>query len=646
MAMGDLQHSEELSEERTEPFSQSEFEYRQRSMRANEPTEDDELHYNAVPLNLLKVEDHHHKKGIRILVRPLTRSRSVSPGNGSCQWLAFRAEVASQDEPQHKVLAVTQTSKDIKFSVRIPSENLSSDEVPRPPLWCELYYDPASDNQILLNRSEVPITLTSLSLDPVGSPGPIYDINPFMTKALTPGSWRIGVEDISVLDFRVLQKAPLSLLRRGQLAIEDASASSTTSDYPNSSGKRSLATEDSYGEKRMRTSQEVTANKEDGVIMFLRPAAEPLVLPMPKAQPTPAAAAAQPSRELVPANSHALLDVQQGETVEINGGCEIDEYTVTKCDQIAGTALSSVYTAHYSNVPEDIVTVKVLKTRPANNPSQKPQEVERNVIRQADMCLREYQSQDHLRHDSIVRLYGGDARFLSLYMEHVDARDLAARNVWRSPHNDLFQGTRVDAMRILRDVASALHYLHDQRLVHNDIKPANVLYSPDRGAVLCDFGLSTLASNPATTGGTPYYVPPEFIGRRQRGAPSDVWALGITMLYVLRHIPFPDARVRQAHPKPLYWLIADVNRSSASRQPNPRVPGVNQRMSAADQMSTWLSEVREAANRLDRHNGVERLVYDMLLPNPSHRITTARIVRDMRDMLDERGRPLLIRQAA
>ncbi|CRK14440.1 hypothetical protein BN1723_010338 [Verticillium longisporum] len=147
---------------------------------------------------------------------------------------------------------------------------------------------------------------------------------------------------------------------------------------------------------------------------------------------------------------------------------------------------------------------------------QKPQEAERNVIRQADMWLREYQSQDDLRHDSIVRLYGGDARFLSLYMEHVDARDLSARGVWRCPRSDNFIGDRTDATRILRDVASALHYLHSRRLVHNDIKPANILYSPARGAVLCDFGLSTMAGGPATNGGTPFYVPPEFIGARTR----------------------------------------------------------------------------------------------------------------------------------
>ena len=53
-----------------------------------------------------------------------------------------------------------------------------------------------------------------------------------------------------------------------------------------------------------------------------------------------------------------------------------------------------------------------------------------------------------------------------------------------------FHSSRDDAMRTLRDVSEALSHLHGRHLVYNDIKPANILYSPNRGAVLHDFGLS------------------------------------------------------------------------------------------------------------------------------------------------------------
>ncbi|KAJ5010839.1 Serine/threonine-protein kinase PLK4 [Colletotrichum sp. SAR 10_99] len=624
--MGDRRRalgSEEPSEEKTEPFSQTEIDRRLGSIRVDEPL--DLPQPDAVPLDQLRVEEHHHKQGIRILVRPLTRSRSVSPGNYNCQWLALRAEVASEQEPQHKVLAVTQTSKDIKFSVRIPPERLDDDNTPRPPLWCELYYDPASDNQILLNRSEVPISLTRISDGP-SSCG--WTVNPGTPKALSPGTWRINVRETSVLDFRVLAKRPAFFRQDSDLRSEPDSGSG--SDALNASGKRSFTLD--AGADAARTEKKPrTADEEDGVIMFLRPAAKPLVFPLPTEAKTTTTTGT--SSALVPANGHALLDMQSRETVAIPGGCEIDEYTVTKRDQIASTALSSVFTAEHSNVPDGIVTVKVLKTRSAPsaaNPAAKPQDNnERNVIRQADMWLREYQSQDDLRHESIVKLYGGDARYLSLYMEHVDAKDLAAKGVWRNHLDHSFTGTRADAFAILRDIAGALHYLHSKSLVHNDIKPANILYSPSRGAVLCDFGLSTHTSGPVTTGGTPYYIPPEFIGKKLRGPPSDVWALGVTMLYVLGKIPFPDARSRkggaQVGGRPLYWMIADVNRTMAPPPIGTRPPPC----AAVDMMYIWLSEVAQAREKLYPRDRLERLVSDMLIPLPSQRITMARVMREL-----------------
>ncbi|KAK1999897.1 kinase-like protein [Colletotrichum falcatum] len=631
--MGDrrVRGSEEPSEEKTEPFSQTEIDARMRSIRVEEPFEP--VQADPVPLDKLRVEEHHHKQGIRILVRPLTRSRSVSPGNYNCQWLALRAEVASEQEPQHKVLAVSQTSRDIKFSVRIPPERLD-DDTPRPPLWCELYYDPASDNQILLNRSEVPISLTRISDGPASSAAS-WGVNPGTPKALSPGTWRINVRDVEVLDFRILEKRP-AFFKQAEPAGKEEPSSSSNADALNASGKRSFAADDGEprSEKKARTTQEAGGgggggggaarnDKEDGVIMFLRPAAEPLVFPLPTE--------AKSSREVVPANGHALLDMQRDEAVVIPGGCEIDEYTVSKRDQIASTALSSVFTAEHSNVPDGIVTVKVLKTRSANvagaGAGPKPQDNERNVIRQADMWLREYQSQDDLHHESIVKLYGGDARYLSLYMEHVDAKDLSAKGVWRSHVDHSFLGTRADAFAIMRDISGALHYLHGKHLVHNDIKPANILYSPARGAVLCDFGLSTHTSGPVTTGGTPYYIPPEFIGRKLRGPPSDVWALGVTMLYVLGKIPFPDARSRKGANKPaLYWMIADVNRPPAQQQLPRQGPPCPH---AADLMYVWLSEVAQARDRLYPRDKLERLVSDMLIAVPSQRITMARVVREL-----------------
>ncbi|KAK3936417.1 CAMK protein kinase [Diplogelasinospora grovesii] len=604
--MGEFKDYTVFSEEKTEPFSQSEIEARLQSSRMEELS-NAVIQNSTVSLDQLLVPD----PNIRILMRPLTRTRSVSPGNhDSCKWLALHAEVADnlKEQSQHKVLAVTQTPQDIKFSVRIPVERLD-DASPRSLLWCELYYDPASDNQILVNRSEVPFILARASQQSPGSPGGEYELNPNSNKALTPGTWRIKVGEAEVLDFRVLEKRPARLVLPASPSSEVSSLSDTTT----SSGKRSFVADDEEplpGKKARAT--EATGKKDDGVIMFL-PKTSPLVFPLPTAAKESAT-----GKEVATFNGHPLLDMEQDQTVAIPSGCELDKYTIIKRNTIASTGLSSVFTAEHSGFSTDgYIVVKVLKTRSSNPANNEGPAAGRNVIQQADMWLREFQTQENLEHDSIVRLYGGDARYLSLYMEHVNAPDLAAKAEWRSS-TDFFAGDRSDAERILRDIAGALHYIHGRGLVHNDIKPGNILYSPERGAVLCDLGLSTHVKNPPSNGGTPYYIPPEFIGFKHRGAPGDVWALGVTMLYVLGKIPFPESRAHKEHPRRLFWLIAKVNNARDSARPY-----------AVAQMQQWLSEVNATRAKLNTKDKLERLVHDMLSPNPAQRIRMHTVMNEL-----------------
>ncbi|PKS08266.1 hypothetical protein jhhlp_005209 [Lomentospora prolificans] len=595
-----LDSSEACSQEKTEPFSQSEIDARLKKKNLDIVDWFDDLEASPIHLDLLKVEDHHHDAGIRLLVRPLVRTPSVSPGNENCQWQRFLSDTESQDQQHHKALAVTQTAKDVKFQVRIPGENTGLDS--RPPLWCELYYHPSSDAQILYNRSDIPITLTRESNPPADDEVSHHEVNPGTTRALAPGTWRIHINDLEVLDFRILKKRPaLVHMPKFNPGAEQVSPPKEVLVF-NSSGKRP-STDDvddsSRNDKKARTG-DASDKTKDGVLVCVpvRPA----------------------SGELVRSNGQALVGLEKGETVHIPGTSDLAPYQVTKLDQIASAVASTVYTANCSHVPNQVVTVKVLKTRSAGG-NVKPHDAERSVIHQADMWLREYQSQDALQHGSIVKLYGGDARHLALYMEHVDSRDLSARGVWRNQANDHFIGGKADAQRILRDIASALHYIHGRNLLHNDIKPSNILYSSEQGATLCDFGLSTYTREAPAMGGTPYYVPPEFIGRKLRGPASDIWALGITMLYVLRKIPLPESRGGRAHPKRLWWLIADLNRGGGNR--------MQQSITAVTQMQMWLGEIAEARSRLNPRDKMEKLVSEMLVPNPRQRISVAEVLDAM-----------------
>lgn len=77
-----------------------------------------------------------------------------------------------------------------------------------------------------------------------------------------------------------------------------------------------------------------------------------------------------------------------------------------------------------------------------------------------------------------------------------------------------------------------LSYIHFERMVHRDVKPANILMHSDGHVKLSDFGIvAQLTSVPHTTVvGTIRYMSPERLRARQYGSASDVWSVGLVLL--------------------------------------------------------------------------------------------------------------------
>jgi serine/threonine protein kinase len=106
--------------------------------------------------------------------------------------------------------------------------------------------------------------------------------------------------------------------------------------------------------------------------------------------------------------------------------------------------------------------------------------------------------------------------------------------------------TKEEAVRIVDDVGGALAYAHKQGVLHRDVKPSNVLLSPDGSIYLADFGLARMAQAGASTLskdvmlGTPQYISPEQgQGVRDLDQGTDIYSFGV-LLYemVVGRVPF------------------------------------------------------------------------------------------------------------
>ncbi len=115
-----------------------------------------------------------------------------------------------------------------------------------------------------------------------------------------------------------------------------------------------------------------------------------------------------------------------------------------------------------------------------------------------------------------------------LVMEYVDGQPLS---VLLAPRRPLEEDRVVD---LIAQTAVALQAAHDKGIVHRDVKPANLLITPDAKVKVTDFGIAKAASDtPITqTGtiiGTAHYLPPEQAEGKPATPRSDIYALGVVL---------------------------------------------------------------------------------------------------------------------
>jgi serine/threonine protein kinase len=148
-----------------------------------------------------------------------------------------------------------------------------------------------------------------------------------------------------------------------------------------------------------------------------------------------------------------------------------------------------------------------------------------------------------LRHTNILTLYHyfEDDERVYLVMElcsHGELYSLLKRR--RESGGNL---TENEARIILRDVVAGLKFLHSHGIIHRDLKLSNILLSETGQAKIADFGLAVLTefsdsdSRERTICGTPNYLAPEILNKKNYGRSADIWSLGCLLYSFLTGKP-------------------------------------------------------------------------------------------------------------
>lgn len=161
---------------------------------------------------------------------------------------------------------------------------------------------------------------------------------------------------------------------------------------------------------------------------------------------------------------------------------------------------------------------------------------------------------EKLRHPHIVQIidFGLQDKIPYMILDYVEARTLRELLVQRDPLLDRIQ------LKLIRQMADVLHFIHHAGYLHLDFKPENLLIAQDGHLTVIDFDLCVRRHrNPVRLRdypGTPAYVAPEIISTQRADERADIFSFGVICFELLaRRKPFErdtleESRVAQMNP--------------------------------------------------------------------------------------------------
>ena len=239
----------------------------------------------------------------------------------------------------------------------------------------------------------------------------------------------------------------------------------------------------------------------------------------------------------------------------------IGDYEIV--EKIAEGGMGTVYKARHRTTGE-VAALKMVAPHMATNPTY------------LQRFEKEYNAARALDHPNIVRAleHGVIDGRPYLVMEFVEGESLGQRldRVGRIPE--------AEAVRIISEAAQALHQAHQRGMIHRDVKPDNIMVTPDGRVKLADLGLVKELDgdlNLTRTGrglGTPHFMAPEqFRNAKNANVRCDIYSLAATLyMMVTGQMPFAAC-------PPLDAFMKKLNDDLPA--PRKLVPGLSAQVDAA-----------------------------------------------------------------